>query len=176
MDTLKYLFLMTLCGLIAVSCSVISKDIRSQAEPRIPFKEISRNPLKYQGRTVVIGGYVLENTASETQTTLTILQSPLKFEDEPDFKDNSEGRFKVSHQGYLDPEVYAKDRKITVGGTIAGCDKAASCHKPYPLIESNEIYLWPKYDPDYRYRYYRFPYRGFYHHRFHYFRHHYYYW
>ena len=46
-----------------------------------------------------------------------------------------------------DPEVYKKDRKITVGGTFVGIvmkdvDKAPH---PFPEIESRQIYLWPQY-------------------------------
>jgi outer membrane lipoprotein len=43
--------------------------------------------------------------------------------EEPDLRDLSQGRFVVYFKGFLDPEVYAKDRAITVAGMVIGSDE-----------------------------------------------------
>jgi outer membrane lipoprotein len=89
----------------------------------------------------------------------------------PKSKDYSKGRFIISQKGFLDPEIYSKDRKVTVAGTIAGTvvEKVNNFSHSYLEIKSREIYLWPKdeyyypapyYDPwYYPYPYYWHPYR-----------------
>ncbi|UCF92865.1 MAG: Slp family lipoprotein [Desulfobacterales bacterium] len=163
MQALRILVMTGLLALLLVSCSVMSKDIRSQAEPRLPFKAIAQEPNRYAGQTVILGGYILDNRLGADETTLTVIQSPLTRRDEPKSKDRSEGRFIVSHAGFLDPEVYAKDRKITVAGIIAPCEvaDAPDCPAPYPRIVSTQIYLWPRYSDDDGYPYYGYPYYGY---------------
>jgi outer membrane lipoprotein len=63
---------------------------------------------------VILGGYILETKNLTDETIVEVLQAPLTFQVEPKSKDLSEGRFIVSHKGFLDPEVYNKDRKLTV--------------------------------------------------------------
>jgi outer membrane lipoprotein len=130
-----------------VSCTVISRQVRSEAEPLIPFKTLLEETEEYKGRTVILGGYILqvENLASET--ILKVLQAPFRVGEEPDLRDLSKGRFVVYFKGFLDPEVYARDRAITVAGTVIGSDveKIGEEGVRYLKIKNREIYLWPEY-------------------------------
>jgi outer membrane lipoprotein len=130
-----------------VSCTVISRQVRSEAEPLIPFKTLLEETEEYKGRTVILGGYILqvENLASET--ILKVLQAPFRVGEEPDLRDLSQGRFVVYFKGFLDPEVYARDRAITVAGTVIGSDveKIGEEGVRYLKIKNREIYLWPEY-------------------------------
>jgi outer membrane lipoprotein len=67
--------------------------------------------------------------------------------EEPDLRDLSQGRFVVYFKGFLDPEVYARDRAITVAGTVIGSDveKIGEEGVRYLKIKNREIYLWPEY-------------------------------
>ncbi len=138
--------------LSTASCSVISRQIRDESIPPIPFRTLVSDAGQYIGQTVILGGYVLETNNLADETIITVLQSPLKGRHEPRSRDLSEGRFLVSFKGFLDPEVYKKDRKITVAGKVVGQEshKIYECPRPCLIIESREIYLWPKYE----YRYY----------------------
>ena len=91
---------------------------------------------------------------------IIILQTPLGFREEPKSKDHSQGRFILVQKGFLEPEVYSKDRKITVAGKVIGSvvKKVDDFSHPYLQIEGREIYLWstnrydypgPYYDPWY---------------------------
>ena len=126
---------------------MISRQVRSEAEPLIPFKTLLEETEEYKGRTVILGGYILqvENLASET--ILKVLQAPFRVGEEPDLRDLSQGRFVVYFKGFLDPEVYARDRAITVAGTVIRSDveKIGEEGVRYLKIKNREIYLWPEY-------------------------------
>ena len=144
-----------------LSCSVIPKKIRSESEPSVPFDSIVKNIDMYIGKTVILGGFILGLENLPDQTYITVLQSPLALGHEPKSKDYSEGRFIISHKGFLDPEVYSKDRKITVAGFVRGLAGARAEKISYSYLEitSREIYLWPEYTKYYRppYDYYWYP-------------------
>ena len=46
--------------MVMVSCSVMSHQVRSEADPPIPFRTLIRDADKYIGHTVILGGYILE--------------------------------------------------------------------------------------------------------------------
>ncbi|MEJ2658835.1 MAG: Slp family lipoprotein [Desulfobacterales bacterium] len=153
-----------------ISCSVISQQIREESIGPVDFKTLMHEAGRYKGKTVILGGYILETQNMADQSIVKVLQTPLGLGEEPKSKDQSEGRFIVFKKGFLDPEVYQKDRKITVAGTIIGktFEKVDHFDQPYLEIKSREIYLWPKreyyyppfyYDPwYYPYPYYWYPY------------------
>ena len=168
MNVLISTLLAILITIFTGSCSVISQQIRTDAIPPVDFKILLQESDKYLGDTVILGGYILETDNLTDQTIIRVLQAPLNVRDEPKSKDYSEGRFIISQKGFLDPEVYIKDRKITVAGTVVGSavEKINDFSQPYLKIQSREIYLWPEdqaYHPDpyyepwfYPYPYYRY--------------------
>ena len=139
-----------------VSCSVISAQVRNESVTPAHFKTLVSKADHYIGDTVILGGYILETKNSADQSTLAVLQSPLGFGQEPKSKDHTQGRFIVLHKGFLEPEVYAKDRKITVAGTVIGqvAEKVDGFLHPYVKIQSIELFLWPKEAYPYRVPFY----------------------
>ena len=166
MQILRILLFSLVAIMLPISCTVISEPVRSEAEPPLPFKTLVAQADQYRGRTVILGGYILETRNLESETIINVLQVPLRIGEEPDFKDRSEGRFLVYQQGFLDPEIYAKDRVITVAGEVIGSDseEIGGNRIQYLKIKSREIYLWPEYETrgyphqPWRYPYYRYPY------------------
>jgi outer membrane lipoprotein len=136
-----------------VSCSVISHQVRSEADPPIPFRTLIRDADKYIGHTVILGGYILETKNLESETILKVLQTPLRVGDDPDLKKRSRGRFMVYHKGFLDPEVYSRDQVITVAGRVIGAAVEKIGDEPIQFlkIENREIYLWSAYTNKPRY-------------------------
>ena len=133
--------------LFTASCSVISSQVRKEAEPPVAFKTLMEEANSYIGKTVIVGGYILETEKLADKMSILVLQAPLGFRDEPKSKDKSKGRFIVLHKDFLDPAVYRKWRKITVAGIVAGLTTANNEHCPNQCvnIESHEIHLWPAY-------------------------------
>ena len=59
----------------------------------------------------------------------------------------------LQHEGFLDPEVFAKGRTITVAGKVTGVVREAIDHEPYDhlILSAREIYLWERIEDLYRY-------------------------
>jgi len=145
--------------ILPVSCSVISKPVRSEAEAPLPFDTLVTQADTFKGRTVILGGYILQTRNLESETIIKVLQVPLRVGEEPGLKDSSQGRFLIYHQGFLDPEVYRKDRVITVAGEVigAGFEEMSGDPIQYLKIANREIFLWPEYET-HRYPYPPWPY------------------
>ena len=81
------------------------------------------------------------------------MQRPLDWTEEPEFR-RSEGRFIVHVEGYVDPYVFRRGRRMTVAGEIEGRKvmRLGELEYPYPLLLSKQIYLWGEY------YYYPYPY------------------
>ncbi len=161
---------------VAISCSVMSQSIREESGPPVSFLTLQKSPETYAGRTVILGGYVLEVRNLNDVTKLLVLQSPLESRHEPGLRDASEGRFMVVYEGFLDPAVYARDRKVTVAGTVTGVTRESVNERSYGYLTLSlqEIHLWeqetisrprpyyydpwwPYYRPWRRYPYFRRP-------------------
>jgi outer membrane lipoprotein len=133
--------------LFTASCSVISSEVRKEAEPAVAFKTLMKEANSYVGRTVIVGGYILATEKLADKTIILTLQAPLGFRNEPKSMDKSQGRFVVIHKDFLDPAVYRKNRKITVAGNVVGLTTKDDerCPNTCLTIESREIHLWPEY-------------------------------
>ena len=132
-------------ALLAVGCSVMPARVEQEALPEMPFTELIRQAGNYLGRTVIVGGYVVKVQNLKDGTKILAVQAPLGSGREPKAKDLSQGRLILVDNGFLDPEVYTKDRKITVGGKILGSSATDKNPEPYPYLRVaiDEIYLWP---------------------------------
>ena len=169
MNVLKTAWMVFTIPFFMMSCSVISQQIRKESMAPVGFKMLLQETDQYLGNTVILGGYILETQNLPDKSSIKVLQAPLGLGENPKSKDDSEGRFIVSQKGFLDPEIYSKDRKVTVAGTVVGktIEKIDHSAQPYLKLDSREIYLWPKevyypgpfYDPwYYPYYYYWYPY------------------
>jgi outer membrane lipoprotein len=174
MPALKTLWFFAVVSLLAISCSPISGRLQQQAL-KVDLEPLMAETGRYQGEMVLLGGYVIETRVFPAETRLVVLQAPLSFTDRPKSKDRSQGRFIVVHAGYLDPQVYAKDRVVTVAGTVLGktTEKVDACPQACLILQSREIHLWPEersyppyygpsywgpgYDPFWNYPFYRRP-------------------
>jgi outer membrane lipoprotein len=125
-------------------CAVMSQEIQDKALQDLSFPELIAGVDRYQGQTVIVGGYLVSVENLKDQSRMMAVQTTLGFGQEPESKDLSKGRLILVYQGFLDPEVYTKDRRITVGGRIL--DSSARDPKasfPYLKIAVEEIHLWP---------------------------------
>ena len=67
----------------------------------------------------------------------------LDFQNRPHSRDKSRGRFLIRADKFMDPEIYKKDRKLTVGGRVAGdSEQPLGDHMyRYPVIEVEDLTL-----------------------------------
>ncbi len=156
------LFLLFPLFIIILGCThIISKDLRSQADPHLSFTQVRENPSIYKGKSVIWGGEIITTiTLKGGMTEIEVFHRPLNWRGEPKLSLPSEGRFLILSEKYLDPYLYRKGRKITVGGKIQGekIKPIGEMDYRYPIILSEEIYLWEDYTYLPRYSYYPYYY------------------
>jgi len=145
------LLLLLISSSLTACAPALSKQFRDKAVPPVLFSELIGDPIAYEGRNVILGGYIVEVKNQRDGSLLTILQAPLDFQNRPHSRDKSEGRFIARSDKFMDPEIYKKDRKFTVGGRVAGVSAQPLGDRiyRYPVIEIEELYLWAEEQPQY---------------------------
>jgi len=117
-------------------CSPISRELRAQADRTLSFQQVFQDPEASKGKIVIWGGEIIETINQKDGTTLiVVLQRPLDWMEEPKIQ-RSEGRFIILVEGYVDPYVFRRGRKITVAGEILGRKvmRLGELEYPYPLL------------------------------------------
>src|SRR5437867_728094 len=131
--------------LLLTGCaSVVPEDLAGTVNRQVSGADLMRDPERYRGQTVVLGGEILQVRNSGGEAEVEVLERPLSFE-EPVLGDQSAGRFLIRHAGFLDPAVYAVGRRVTVVGTVVGQveRKMGDVGYRYPVVESRRLKLWP---------------------------------
>jgi outer membrane lipoprotein len=137
---MRWMLLFVMAG---AGCSVISAEVRAVAEPDMPYGELLVRADDVIGKTVILGGYVLETDAGADESVLVVLQAPLDVFDLPGDGDDSQGRFLMMHAGYLDPAIYREGRVVTVAGVVIGViGDTEECPARCLQIETRDLYLW----------------------------------
>ncbi|MCF6159551.1 MAG: hypothetical protein E3K32_13500 [wastewater metagenome] len=162
-STCSFLITLTFIMVIAAGCApVISKSIREQVNPNITIQEVLSNPERYKGEIIIVSGDIIDATITREGTLLKVMQRPTGAWGKPKNVDETAGRFLATADFYLDPYIYKKGRKVTVGGEVQGVRELpeGEIRYRYPVIHVKEIYLWPV-ERRYYYPYY-YPYRPYY--------------
>lgn len=165
----------SMLALVMAGCSVISKDIRLDADRDIALPMVQANPDAYKGKKVIWGGIIMSSKNLAKKTVIEVLQTPLDISDMATDKERSQGRFLVESPVYLDTYLYDAGKEITVAGIIKGIavQKIGERDYAYPVLEPLEIRVfepkseirheplpwWPYYPySPYYYPYYPYPY------------------
>jgi outer membrane lipoprotein len=146
------------------ACSVIPREVRKEVDGTLSFRELKEDPEAHAGKKVALGGEIVETRNFPDESLIEVLQKRLRAGDVPEETDESEGRFLVSHPGYLDPAIYRSGRYVTVVGEVRGSRtlRIGEADYRYPVLSSIFLYLWPRreifYGPYHYYPYYYPPY------------------
>ena len=99
----------------------------------------------------MFGGKILNNQASTAFSELTVLQLRIDNRGRPKDGDQSEGRYLIQSDQFLDPAIYKKEALLTVAGRITGSEVRAigGFDYIYPILKAIEIKLWPKANHNY---------------------------
>ena len=117
------------------------------------------------------GGVILETRPEEGHTCFEILSRQLETSMRPRNADQTNGRFVACKPGFYDPEVFKKEREVTLTGKIIHIDKRKVGEYDYqfPVVDIEFMTLWPvRRDPAYYYHgpyspyYWHYPYYGVY--------------
>ena len=148
----RIVLLIGLLGLLGGCASDIPKPIRV-APPNNPTITAGLGNVN-EGGTIAS----VDNKARETW--VEIVARPLDSDGEPIENDRTLGRFIARVDGFLDPDIYSKDREVTVYGTIESRITRMIGNHPYnyPLVKARTLYLWRDYPEAVPYYPYPYPY------------------
>jgi outer membrane lipoprotein len=130
---------------LAIGCSSpVSKSVRKELDPDLTFQALREQPDAYEGKLVLLGGTIIETRNKQEGTLIEVLQKRLNRWGRPKDEDDTEGRFLVFADRFLDPVVYSEGRKITIAGKVVGghVEKIGEVDYVYPLLRAREIHLW----------------------------------
>lgn len=150
--TKRYLLLSALAAVLISGCApVISKETLGTVNRGLGFGEVASRPADYVGASVVFGGTILETRNEEGRTVVEVLQEGLDSRLRPSERGESEGRFLVEFEGFRDPAIYSRGKRITVAGEVIGTERLSIGRGTYdyPVIQPREHTLLdpPSYDP-----------------------------
>jgi outer membrane lipoprotein len=150
---------------LAGCAHIISQETLKEVDREISFEQLIRDPMKFNGKTVLLGGVIVKTENRKDGTLLELYQTNLDSYGQPINADHSEGRFLAMDKRFLDSEIYRAGRKVTVAGVVTGVEviKLGEIDYSCPYIVTKEIYLWKEQPPDRyvpRYRDYWDPYWG----------------
>ena len=110
----------------------------------ISFAELKKDPERFKGAWVMLGGTIIATRNTREGTLMEILQQPLDTGGKPLETDLTEGRFLVQSDVFLDSAVYHRGRMITVVAEVIGRKDLPldEIIYPYPLLGVKELQLW----------------------------------
>jgi len=145
---MKKILLLVLIIAVSGCASVISKPVMDKVDKSVTAEELFKDPQKYYGKTIVIGGVIIETENLETKTRVEVLESPLSSSLKPEKElEKSRGRFFAYIEGFSDPALWAPGRFITIAGPVSGVEtNTIDKHLyAYPVISVEEYHLWKPY-------------------------------
>ena len=148
--------ILLLALLLSACASQVPQSIREAPADMPSLEQVRAHASDYMERQVRWGGTIIDTGNREDTTWLTVLGRPLYKGGEPRTTDDSAGRFIAIVPEFLDPQVYAPDRQVTVSGTLLRTEvsKVGDYPYTYPVVQADAWYLWPeKTEPPYGYPY-----------------------
>jgi outer membrane lipoprotein len=139
-------FLVSLVMVVAAGCApVISIKALEPVDKNLGFETLLENPDRYAGKSVLLGGDIIETEPLPSKTCIVVLQRPLGSRAKPSKEKGSKGRFVVMAEGFLDPAIYRAGRQVTLVGKVVGREvrPLGQIQYGYPLVANIELYLWP---------------------------------
>lgn len=152
-------FLPVFLLLLLNGCSGLPKAMQDEPYTNVGLNSIQADFTTHKGKPLRWGGTIINVTNKENSSQAQLLYYPLNRFGRPRIGE-TEGRFMISRDQFLDPAVYKEGAEITVAGTLAGEIKQQVGKKTLtlPLLSIKYIHLWPE-----RLRYYDEGYYPYYH-------------
>jgi outer membrane lipoprotein len=119
--------------------------LEKEIDATVTFADLKRAPSEYIGRTVMVGGNVIQAKRTEAGTEVEVLQLPTEQEGMlTEERLRSEGRFLAVREQFLDPASLPQGTPITVIGTVKGetTRPLDESEYTYPILEIKHIIDW----------------------------------
>jgi outer membrane lipoprotein len=134
---------------LITACSsqrVIPEALEPLVDRAVKFHEVVAAPDSYQGKIVVFGGEVLKAKRLKEGTQIELLQLPLDKGERPILdRQQSQGRFLVIQQEFLDPATIVEGIKMTIVGELSKSkvEHLDDVEYRYPVLIVKHLHLWP---------------------------------
>ena len=121
----------------------VFEEIRKGIDADITFESLVEDPNPFLGKRVLFGGVIVVTRNVQDGTELEIVQKNIESHGNLEAGDYSGGRFLFFSKGYLEPEIYASERKIIGVGKVTGqkLGKVGDYSYNFPVIEVEELHL-----------------------------------
>jgi len=141
---LRYAVLAVLLMGCTASPKVIPKSLEAQVDKQVTFSQIKDDPISHAGKTVVLGGEVLNAKRLRSGTLLEILEIPLHDWEPKGDRIESHGRFLAFNKDGLDPAAIPPSTRVTVVGDVTGATTQAldEAEYTYPTLEVRHLKVW----------------------------------
>jgi outer membrane lipoprotein len=143
MNKMLLLVVLLAAGLFSGCAHVISNEARLAVDPMVDLALVRQNPTAYLGKTLLLGGLVVENRLTREGTDLEVLLFSLDRWGRPLQVDDLGGRFIARTERFLDPEIFKAGLHVTLTCDVAGKEilplKGVDYH--YPVFTINEIHV-----------------------------------
>lgn len=123
----------------------LSEEATEAVNWEVDYLRVKGDPGAFAGKTLLLGGRILEHRSGPRGTTLEVLCYELSRRDRPLEPDPACGRFLAQTPEPLDPERFAPGRLVTLTGTVSGegVPSLQGGDASHPLFTVGEIYPWP---------------------------------
>jgi outer membrane lipoprotein len=136
--------------LLLTSCAVEPVFDMQDVDSSIAPQNVESNFSSVHGKTTIWGGLILSGKNLVDHTQLEVLAYPIDERGIPNRSGIPQGRFFARQNGYLEISEYNQGRYVTVVGPIEKLQggKIDETDYQYPVIDVEQIHLWPKRDPN----------------------------
>lgn len=141
---MRYLLISAAVLVLAGCASRYPEPIRTDVTNLVEFETAQRDTEAAQGGTARWGGVIANVQNTEQQTRLEVVNFRINGYGRPQVSDNSNGRFVVYIDRFVDPEIYKRGRQVTALGQFSGIEEGqiGSFNYNYPVIQAEGVELW----------------------------------
>ena len=124
-------------------CATVPTPLQGTFAPLSPEAATTQDAT---GQAIRWGGTIAVVESLSGQTCFQLVGRPLDIDAQPRADDRAAGRFIACHDGFYEPQIFAKGRSVTVTGHVVGYDtrKVGEYDYRQPKVAADVIYIWPR--------------------------------
>ena len=147
---MKKILILSIFGLLVSACATHGLNVK-QVNKKLTYQFAMDYFDDMKGQTALWTGQIISGKNFKDSSEIEILAFPQNDYGEPIKDAQSYGRFLAVKQGYLELGEYAKDRWVTLVGTLDSKrkGKVGDSDYIYPVLKVQQIKVWPIEQPYY---------------------------
>jgi len=127
--------------ILLCACSSIPKKLQlSQVTDLAPLSSHQ----SHEGQPARWGGVIAEVKNNADNTMIEVVSFKLTSSARPKPSSETKGRFRLYHDGLLDPVIFQKGRSITAVGIVQSAEEGEIGEHKYkfPVLKASHVHLW----------------------------------